>query len=151
MISTADLDLASVGTSLSIINKSFVLFFCGVSLYTFSISLYALIVLHSAKTKSSTEITSDAGLPLGILLHRFANLRQLHVFTLYLFGFCIAMQVPSVFHTIGSSRDYPLQTIIAGLTELFYCDATVFLGFLLIHTVQWIVSARLDSFARRQG
>jgi hypothetical protein len=151
MISTANLDLASVWASLSVINKSFVLFFCGVSLYTFSISLHALIVLYSARRQSSKEITSDFGLPIGILLHRFANLRQLHLFALYLFGFCIAIQVPSAFHTIDNSIEYPLRAITAGLTFLFYFDALVFLGFLLLHTMQWIVSARLHSFAGRQS
>ncbi len=146
-----DVDFQLAWMSLSVINKSFVLFFCGTSLYTFSISLHALIVLHSAKRQSSTEITSDTGLPLGILLHRFANLRQLHVFALYLFGFCIAIQVPSAFHTIDNSIQYPLRAITAGLTFLFYFDALVFLGFLLLHTTQWIVSARLHSFASRQS
>ena len=150
-MSLISLDPRAVWMSLSLINKSFFLFFCGVSLYTFSISLHTLIVLHSAKLQSSTGMTSDDGSSLGILLHRFTNLRQLHVFTLYLFGFCIAMQVPSVFHTLGTSKDYPLHVIIAGLTELFYCDAAVFLGFLLLHTTQWIVSARLHSFARRRS
>jgi hypothetical protein len=111
-------DFRLVWISLSVINKSFVLFFCGVSLYTFSISLHALIVLYSPKRQSSKEITSDAGSPLGILLHRFANLRQLHIFTLYLFGFCVAMQVPSVFDTIDHSKEYPLNAIIRGLTFL---------------------------------
>jgi hypothetical protein len=151
LMSNTGLDFRSVWMSLSALNKSFVLFFCGASLYTFSISLHALVVLYSAKRQSSKEITSDAGPPLGILLHRFANLRQLHLFTLYLFGFCIAMQVPSVFHTIDNSKEYPFNVIMRGLTFLFYFDAVVFLGFLLLHTVQWIVSARLDSFSTRQG
>jgi hypothetical protein len=150
-MSITDLDCRAIWMSLSLINRTFVLFFCGVSLYTFSISFHAIIVLHSARRQSSKEITSDGDTPLRILLYRFANLRQLCVFTLYLFGFCIAMQVPSAFHTIDNSKDYPLYAIIARLTDLFYCDAAVFLGFLLLHTVQWIVSARLDSFASRQG
>ena len=151
LMSITDLDCRAIWMSLSLINKAFVLFFCGVSLYTFSISLHAIFVLHSIRRQSSKEITSEAGSSLGILLHRFANLRQLHLFTLYLFGFCIAMQVPSVFRTFGTSKDYPLHVIIAGLTDLFYCDATVFLGFLLLHTTQWIVSARLHSFTSRQS
>jgi hypothetical protein len=61
------------------------------------------------------------------------------------------MQVPSIFHTIDHSKEYPLNATIRGLTFLFYFDAIVFLGFLLLHAVQWIVSARLDSFAGRQG
>jgi hypothetical protein len=151
LMSITDLDCRAIWMSLSLINKSFVLFFCGVSLYTFSSSLHALIVLYSAKRQSSKEITSDADSPVGILLHRFMNLRQLHVFTLYLFGFCIAIQVPSVFHSIDNSIQYPLRAITAGLTDLFYCDAAVFLGFVLLHSAQWIVTARLGSFARHQG
>jgi len=151
MMLSPGLDLSSIWVSLSIINKAFFVFFSGVAFYTFSLSLYALFALYSAKRQSSKEITSNAGSSPGILLHRFTNLRQLQVFTLYLFGFCIAMQVPSVFHTIDHSKEYPLNAIIRGLTFLFYFDAVVFLGFLLLHTVQWIVSARLDSFSSRHG
>ena len=150
-MSITNVDCRALWISLSLLNKSFFLFFCGVSLYTFSISLNALVVLHSAKRQPYMEITSDAGSLLEILLHRFANLRQLHVCTLYLFGFCIAVQVPSVFHTIDNSIQYPLRAITAGLSFLFYFDAVVFLGFLLLHTTQWIVSAHLHSFARRQS
>jgi len=139
-------DFGLVWMSLSVINKSFVLFFCGTSLYTFSLSLHALFVLYSGKRQRWRQNTSNSGPPLGILHSRFENLRQLHIFTLYLFGFCIAMQVPSVFHTIDHSKEYPLNATIRGLTFLFYFDAIVFLGFLLLHAVQWIVSARLDSF-----
>jgi hypothetical protein len=57
----------------------------------------------------------------------------------------------SVFHTIEHSKEYPLNAIIRGLTFLFYFGAVVFLGFLLLHAVQWIVSACLDSSASRQG
>src|SRR5258708_33471034 len=91
LMSNTGLDFRAVRLPLSALNKSFVLFFCGASLYTFSISLHALVVLYSAKRQSSKEITSDAGPPIGILLHGFANLRQLHLFTVYLFRFCIAM------------------------------------------------------------
>lgn len=133
-------DLRSVWTSLSLLNKLFALFFCGVSLYTFSLSLYALRVIHAFGRSVGAEPTKVTA-----LLHRFRNLRQLHLLTLYVFGFCIAMQIPSVFYSINDS--YELNGV-RGLIFLFRCNATVFFVFALLHIVQWAVSAKLQAIRK---
>ena len=74
------------------------------------------------------------------------NLRQLYLSILYLFGFCILFQIPGVFHTVAISYDIPSLTVYRTLSFLCYFDATLALLFLLIHAVQWFVSARLDSY-----
>jgi hypothetical protein len=146
-----DLDLSSVWLSLSLSNKAFFLFFSGVSIYSLSLSLYVFLILCSLKKKPASQSASLARSPLGILQKRLANLRQLHLFTLYLFWFCIAINIPRAFDVFGDYKTIPIGPILRGLAFLFYFDAPIFLAFLVLHTVQWIVSARVDSFACRQG
>jgi hypothetical protein len=81
-----------------------------------------------------------------VLRKRLWSLRQLHLTGLYLLGFCIMFQIPGVFHTVTISYDLPSVTVYRTLSFLCYFDATVFLGFLLIHGVQWFVSNRLGSY-----
>jgi hypothetical protein len=151
LVSITNLDLRSVWVPLSLSNRLFFLLFCGVSIYTLFLSLYVLFQLHSLKKQAAKENAISAQPSLGTLSRRLANLRQLHLFTLYLFGFCIMFNIPNAFVTLGLSKTWPVAQYIQGLTFLFYFDAPIFLGFLLIHSLQWAVSARLDSFARRNG
>ncbi len=73
------------------------------------------------------------------------NLRQLHLLTLYLFGFCIAAQIPDIFYSVNDS--YDLHGV-RGLIFLFRCNATVFFAFALLHIVQWAVSAKLQAIRK---
>ena len=73
------------------------------------------------------------------------NLRQLYLSILYLFGFC-SSKFPAFFHTVAISYDIPSLTVYRTLSFLCYFDATLALLFLLIHAVQWFVSARSDSY-----
>lgn len=91
LVTIVQTDLRSVWTSLSLLNKLFALFFSGVSLYTFSLSMRGLRVVHSFRRNADAEPAK-----VSALLHRFSNLRQLHLFILYIFGFCIAMQIPDL-------------------------------------------------------
>jgi len=69
-------------------------------------------------------------------------------FSLYFFGFCIVFQIPRVFHTVAISYDLSPLTVVRTLAFLCYFDATIFLVFLLIHSVQWFASARADFLLR---
>ena len=146
-----DLDLRSVWLWLSLSNKAFLLFFTGVSICSLSLSLYVFLLLRSLKKKPTSENASLKRSPLGVLQKRLSNLRQLHLFTLYLCWFCLAINVPRAFETFGDFRTIPIGLILRQLAFLFYSYAPICLGFLVLHTAQWIVSARVDSFACRQG
>jgi hypothetical protein len=121
-------------------------YFCGVSIYTFFLCLYVVFQLRSM-TKQDMH-ASLAVLLLDVLKRRLMNLRQLHLFTLYLFGFCITFNIPGV-RALGASKAFPVGQYIQGLNFLFYCDAPIFLGFLLLHSLQWAASARVDYFLRQ--
>lgn len=111
LLSIMDPDFDSIWMTLPLLYKLFLLFFCGVSLYTVSLSVYALFVLHSFKEEPESEAMGSARSPLATLLHRFTNFRQLHVLALYLFGFCIAMQDSNLFHTLGLPRATDCPTL----------------------------------------
>jgi hypothetical protein len=145
------LDLRSVWFAFSFVNKAFLLFFCAVSVYTLSLSLRGLLLLHTFKRARATDNAGSAIAQVGVLRKRMVNLRQLHLFTLYLLGFCISIQVPNAFITLGSSKNLEVSTILRNLTFLFYYDALVFLAFLVLHTIQWLVSRRADSFVAGNG
>ena len=140
----ADLDLGSVWLSLSLANKLFFLYFCGVAVYTFSLCLYVFVFLYSDDS-NRVEGSFDK------LNRRLANLRQLHLFTLYLFGFCIMVSIPNAFVTLGESKTWPIGQYIRGISFLFYFDAPIFLGFLLLHTLQWVATVRVAYVTRRRG
>jgi len=140
----ADLDFGSVWLSLSLANKIFLLYFFGVAVYTLSLCLYVFVSVYS--DDSNREENS-----LDKLNRRLANLRQLHLFTLYLFGFCIMVSIPNAFVTFGDSKTWPIGQYIRGISFLFYFDAPIFLGFLLLHTLQWVATVRVDYVTRRRG
>jgi hypothetical protein len=142
-----DLNLRSFWGPLSQSNRLFFLFFSGVSIYTLFLLLHVLVQLHSLKKRPARQNAVSAQPSLGTLDRRLANLRQLHLFTLYLFGFCIVFNIPNAFVSVTLSRTWPIAEYIQRLTFLYYFDAPIFLGFLLLHSLQWAVSARLDSFA----
>jgi hypothetical protein len=129
----------------------FFFYFCGVSIYTLSLCLYVCFHVHPIKQQPANENTSLGWSSLDILTRRLANLRQLHLFTLYLFGFCIAFNIPNAFVTLGDSKTLPIAQYIHGLNFLFYFDAPIFLGFLLLHSLQWVASVRVDYLVRHRG
>jgi hypothetical protein len=146
-----DLDLRSVVLWLSPSQRVFLLFFSGVSIYSLSLSLYVFLLLRSLKKKPASESASLTRSPVGILQKRLLNLRQLHLFTLYLCWFCVAINFPRVFDVLGDYKTIPIVPILRNVVFLFYSYTPICLGFLVLHTVQWIVSARVESFACRQG
>jgi hypothetical protein len=147
----ADLDRGSVWFSLSLANKIFLLYFCGVAVYTLGLCLYVFVYLHSLTKQRTNDDSNCAETSLDRLNRRLANLRQLHLCTLYLFGFCIAISIPSVFVTIENSKGWPIGRFIGTLIFLFYFYAAIFVGFLLLHSLQWVASVRVDSFVRQRS
>ena len=143
--------LISAWQSVSPINKTFFLLFCGVSIYTIFLSTYVLLVLYSFKKQRVSKNANPSRPVLDILGKRLSNLRQLHLFAVYLFGFCIVVQIPNAFRVIGDFKAYPFHAVTSELTFLLYCDAIIFLVFMLLHAVQWFVSARVDTLASMQN
>lgn len=128
--------------SLSFLNKAFFMFFCSVFVYTAYVSLRVVLQPTSSEPQPTSERVDCL---VALSSKRLRNLRQLHLFALYLFGFTILFSIPAAFQTLDSSKSLPINQYIQNLRFLFYFDAPVFLGFLLLHSIQWLAAARLDS------
>ena len=148
-MSITDVDFRLVWQWLSVSNRLFFLYFCGVSVYTLYLSAYVFFRLHSLNKNPARENAFSSRSPLGKLNRRLANLRQLHLFTLYLFGFFISLSIPRAFTTFGDSKTVPFGQFIQGLTSLFYFGTPIFFALVLLHSLQWLTSARLSSYAGR--
>jgi len=131
-------------------NKLFFLFFCGVAIKTVYSSARILFAQRSLK-KPATGGAPSPTLPLlRTLRHRVANLRQLQLLTLYLAGFCLAPQALDAYRQIANSSTPLYVLVLIDLRACFVSAYFVFLVFLMIHTLQWIVSVRVNSFADQQ-
>jgi len=128
---------------------SLVLFWCH-DLFAFSVALCVLAPPFAQEKAGERKCKPDT-FPAWHSAKRLSNLRQLHLFTLYLSWFCLAINFPRVFDVLGDFKTIPIVQILQNLVFLFYSYTPICLGFLVLHTVQWIVSARVDSFACRQG
>ena len=140
------LEFRSLWLELGAISRAFLLFFGAVCVYTLYVMLSALLTIRSLKSQRTNQNTNDTKTRIGLAGKRFANLRQLHLFTLYVFGLCIAIAIPDAFNTLGHSSIPPIVIIMRQLGVHFYFDRAILLGFLFIHILQWIVSSRLNSF-----
>lgn len=88
--------------------------------------------------------TTEAANRIRLMHQRLKDTRQLLSLVAYLFGFCIFLQMATVFHTIGSSSR-PTALLIADAALLASVFATdVFLVLLLLHSLQWYAAAKLD-------
>jgi hypothetical protein len=86
---------------------------------------------------------------LAKLEHRTMNSRRLIVAMFYLFGFIFFLKLPSATVTLGDGP-IPLGSIIlANFVRYFMFAANVYLLLLVLHFVQWFVSSRIYSFAKR--
>ena len=146
-MSITDVDFRFVWQWLSVSNRLFFLYFCGVSVYTLYLSSYVFFRLHSLEKNSASENACSSRSPLRKLNRRLANLRQLHLFTLYLFGFFISLSIPRAFTTLVTAKRF--GQFIQGLTSLFYFGTPIFLALVLLHSLQWLTFARLSSYVGR--
>jgi hypothetical protein len=71
------------------------------------------------------------------------------VFAFLLFGFCFLIQILQAFIVLGDSNKPPFMIVLRQLDACLAYGADVFLIFLLLHSLQWFVSARLEAFGRK--
>ena len=141
-----DIGFRAVWATLSPSNRLFLLFFCGVSLYTFWVSFRVVLGLRAFKKERASNIANVSGISLNNLRKRLANLRQLHLFTLYLLWLCIVTNIPRAFSVLGTYKTFPYRVILEHLGFLFYYYIPIFLMFVLLHSLQWFISARVEAF-----
>jgi len=135
-----------------LLSKLFLLFLCAVSVYVLISLVRVLFRLLSLKHLYPLQpLPPVPRLQLTALQHRMSNLRQLLWFAFWLFTVCFLGQIPAAFNVIGDSRVPIVNIILLQLATFIEYATDVFLLFLLLHTLQRIVSARVLAFIRRQG
>jgi hypothetical protein len=136
--------IGPIWSSLSLINQLFLIFLIVILLYTLFLVLAVFNTLRqSTKNNGDQKVLSTS--KVALLRKRVENLQQLQLFALYVFGFCIVVQIASAFETIENSNTITFSNSIRQLSFSFHYDATLFLVFLLIHSLQWLISARLKA------
>ena len=110
-----------------------------VGVYTVYFASTALVRLRSLRTLPNDDSFGDA---LALLKHRSANLGQVILAMAYLWGFTFFFQIQGAFYTPDNNR--PVGPMVFSNMRIdFSFAAAVFLVFLLLHSVQWFVSARI--------
>jgi hypothetical protein len=124
-----------------------IFFLCTVSIYVLLSLVHIIVRIRSLRRLPPNEASQDVlQTPLSVLQRRLANLRQLLLFMFYLFALCFLLQIPAAFVVFGDSRAFPLAMILSQLaTHIEYATDVCFL-FLLLHSLQWFVSVRVQAF-----
>lgn len=134
--------------SLPLVSRAFFVFFCGVAIYTVGLSLHVSLRLRSLKKHSALGRSSSTQSTIHLLRKRLQNLRQMQLFALYAFGFCVASFLPNMFYSIDVTGSH---SITREVTFRVYCTAAILVGFLVIHGVQWLAISSMESFNNRRG
>ena len=150
MIPLKLLDPRHFWAEVPLLTRLFGLFLCFVALHTIYSSAVVLTRLRSfTKNLCSKEHSAVLQSTLLALRARITNIRQILFFTLFLFGLCFFLQIPVAFQTLGASNIPGINIIFRQLGTYFESGTDVFIALLFLHSLQWIVSARVQSAERR--
>lgn len=140
--------LWSILKSLSTLQLLFCLILGLVSVYSLSSATVIIVRLRSLANHRQIEDIPSLQRSLAVLSARSTNLHQLVSATFYLFGFIFFLTLPFAFVTLANSSTPGWKYIFENLGFNFAFAACVFFVFLVLHLVQWFVSARVRASAR---
>jgi hypothetical protein len=117
-------------------------------LFTIVVFVAAYVVLSAITIllRLSTTTSPEA---LSALREKSDYLKQPITAAFYLFGFVFCFTLPFAFDDMGDSRKPGLLAISENLSAYFIFAANVFVVLLVLHLIQWFVSSRVRSSARR--
>ena len=125
--------------------KLYALYLGGVAFYTVFSLTGIMVRLRSLKSQTATEQYENRYRRLALLHNKTDNLRQLSFFSTLLFGFVFFLQIPANFRSLDDSSLTGWDFILHSLAIYFDFAAGAFLVLIILHVVQWIVSAELRS------
>jgi hypothetical protein len=141
--------LWSVWWELPILPKLFLLVLFLVSIYTLFSAAVITVRLRSLTNQRRVEDSSSLRGSLAALQARSANLRQLIGATFYLFGLMFFLTLPLATFILDSGR-YTIGTLILHNFLVYFAFANnVFFIFLVLHSVQWFLSGRIQAHELR--
>jgi len=144
-----NLNLRNLWPQLSTLPRVYLFILSLISVWTLLSFLHPLLTLRSLKRSLADLSRESIRSTLAALQDRLATLRRLLLFAFLLFGFCFLLQISQAFIVFGDSNKPPIFIILRQLDTCLAYGADVFLILLLLHSLQWFVSARLEAFARK--
>jgi hypothetical protein len=147
-ILSVDWDLRSLWTALTLTGKFYVLCLLAATAYTTYFLVQTVSRLHSLQKKGSSLIDAQpAKFRLLGMTRGVENLRQFHLLLFFLFGMFFANEMFATLRGI----EYSSMSLSAAKIDVFEPSVAfaffVFAVLSLLHAFQWIVTARLRSFA----
>jgi hypothetical protein len=136
--------LWSIWEYLARVHQLFFLFLSLVSIYTLFSATVIMVRLRILTSQGKVEDISSFQRSLTALHTRSENVRQLIGASFYLFGFIFFLTLLFSFKTSDSST-HAWKIIFDTFYLNFAFAANVFFVFLVLHSVQWFVSARLHA------
>jgi hypothetical protein len=149
MVSYNHYTLWSIWMNLPALQRLFCLILSLVGIYTMFSATLIMVRIRSLANQHEVEDVSSLQRFLAALHARSANLRQLIGATFYFFGFIFFVTLPFAFITLASSSTPGWMYIFENLGFNFAFAANIFFVFLVLHSVQWFVSSRVQASARR--
>ena len=127
------------------LSKVFLLLLCLVIVYTVYALSQILLRLFSLKKLQSSNDSVSTLKALAPLRRSATNIQQLILFTFFLFALIFFLQIPGAFLILGDHRGFPMGSILQGLVNFFGLAVDVLFVLVLLHSAQWLVSARISS------
>jgi hypothetical protein len=137
--------LWSIWTELPTPARLFVPTIAAVAIYSLFSTTATLVRLRSIMNPRQSNGVADLQRSVAALHARSANARQLILATFYRFGIAFFFGLWSVRWTADHSR----ASILDGFFVYFVFAINAFFIFLVLHSVQWFVSGRLQACALR--
>ncbi|MGB9337559.1 MAG: hypothetical protein WCB14_21295 [Candidatus Acidiferrales bacterium] len=117
-----------------------------VSVYTLLSASHIMMRLRSLTNRPKVGDASSLRRSLAALRIRSANMRQLVGASFYLFGFIFFLSLPWATVTLDNSRMPVLILILRNFLVRFDFAANVFSVFVVLHSVQWFVSRKVNAY-----
>jgi hypothetical protein len=124
---------------LPLLQKSFLLALCGIGIY----SLFSAVITMVRLRASQRGEMADTQRSLMALHKRNAKLRQVIGAAFYVFGLVFFLGLQMAYLSADTSRVPVERLVLENLLIHFAFAANVFFVFLILHVLQWFVSAQV--------
>ena len=147
-MNTSTYTLWSMWQSLSTLNRLFLLILAAVCIYSIiSAAIVVVRLRYLRKDDALDSILQNA----AVLSGRCQSLRQILSATFYLFGLLLFLTLQNATNTLGDGRGILSFEILNNFVFDFAYAANVFFVFLVLHSIQWTVSSRVQAYTVRLG
>jgi hypothetical protein len=140
--------LWSIWIELPLLHKMFLLLLFVVGVYSLFSATKILAGVRSVMASGQSRDVPAFQNEVATLYARSANMRHLITATFYLFGIVFFWGLRFTLWT-PDGKTSVFQLVLENFFLYFAFAANVFFIFLVLHSVQWFVSARLHAHARR--